>query len=60
VSDGRDPLPRLSRPREGLRVRLTCRGLALPATLLAAGLTPRAAVATRPAALLDATIGASL
>ena len=60
MSDGPDPLPRLSRPRERLRVRLTCRGLALPATLLAADPAPRAVVATRPAALLDATIGASL
>ena len=56
MSDGPDPLPRLSRPRERLRVRLTCRGLALPATLLA----PGAAVATMPVAMLDATIRASL
>lgn len=49
-------LSRLSRARDRLRARLTRRGLVLPA----AGLSPEAATSAVPAALLDATVRASL
>jgi RNA polymerase sigma factor (sigma-70 family) len=48
-------LSRLSRARRQLRGRLTRRGMALPATLLAAGLSPEAATAS----LLQRTVQAS-
>ncbi len=47
---------RLRRARERLRVRLTRRGLAVPAGLVTASLVPAAAQAV-PAALLRATLG---
>jgi len=50
---------RLSRARERLRGSLVRRGVALPAALLAAGLTTPASAAL-PATLLDATVRASL
>jgi len=50
---------RLSRARERLRRTLVRRGVALPAALLAAGLTPPASAAL-PASLLEATVRASL
>ena len=49
---------RLSRARQRLRGNLVRRGVALPAALLAAGLTPPASAALR-ASLLDATVLAS-
>jgi len=53
-------LSRLSRARDRLRGGLTRRGLALPAGLLVAGLSPEAAKAAIPADLLSATVRASL
>jgi RNA polymerase sigma factor (sigma-70 family) len=51
---------RLARARERLRGRLSRRGLALPAGVLAAVLTQKAAAAEAPAALLSATVQAAL
>jgi RNA polymerase sigma factor (sigma-70 family) len=53
-------LSRLSRAREQLRRRLTRRGLAVPAELLAVGWAPNGASAAVPIALADATIRAAL
>jgi hypothetical protein len=51
---------RLSRARERLRTRLTRRGLALPATLVVAVLSPKAAAASMPAGLADSTVKAAM
>ena len=49
-------LSRLARARDRLRGRLTRRGLAIPAALVAVILAERAALADVPASLLDATV----
>jgi RNA polymerase sigma factor (sigma-70 family) len=51
---------RLARARDLLRARLTRRGLALPAGLIAAGSLPELASAAVPAALVEATVRAAL
>ena len=53
-------LSRLSRARERLRRRLTRRGLAQPAGLLLAGLSPDAATAVVPAALAHSVVQAAM
>ena len=53
-------LSRLARARDRLRSGLTRRGMAPPAGLLIAGLAPEATRAAIPAALLEATVQASL
>jgi RNA polymerase sigma factor (sigma-70 family) len=51
---------RLSRARAILRKRLTRRGMALPAGVLAAMLAPSAASAAMPVALVDSTVRAAM
>jgi cobalt-zinc-cadmium efflux system membrane fusion protein len=53
-------LSRLARARERLRLRLTHRGFALPATLSAIGLAPSAASTAVTAALAGSTVKAAL
>jgi RNA polymerase sigma factor (sigma-70 family) len=51
---------RLERAREALRMRLTARGVALPAALLAAALAPEAGSGAVPATLATAALNAAL